>query len=86
MIKRIKAENGFKEYPENLKELLTAIDSSYYAREWSAEKVADMNKKVFQLRDKNLRNMILHNFSSRDKRGEEPPTWIYSFMISIVII
>jgi peptidyl-prolyl cis-trans isomerase SurA len=49
VIKRVKAENGFKEYPENLDALLKAIDSSYLEAEWSAEKVADMNKKIFQL-------------------------------------
>ncbi len=49
VIDRIKSENGFKEYPENLQELLSAIDSSFYAREWSAEKVAGLNKKLFQL-------------------------------------
>ena len=49
VIDRIKSENGFKEYPENLQELLNAIDSSFYAREWSAEKVAGLNKKLFQL-------------------------------------
>jgi len=49
VINRIKSENGFKEYPENLQELLNAIDSSFYAREWSAEKVAGFNKKIFQL-------------------------------------
>ncbi|MCK5764743.1 MAG: peptidylprolyl isomerase [Bacteroidales bacterium] len=49
VIDRIKSDNGFKEYPENLQELLSAIDSSFYAREWSAEKVAGLNKKLFQL-------------------------------------
>ncbi len=49
VIERIKSENGFKEYPENLQELLSAIDSSFYEREWSAEKVAGLNKKLFQL-------------------------------------
>ena len=49
VIDRIKSENGFKEYPENLQELLSAVDSSFYAREWSAEKVAGLNKKLFQL-------------------------------------
>ena len=49
VIDRIKSENGFKEYPENLQELLNAIDSSFYAREWSAEKVTGLNKKLFQL-------------------------------------
>lgn len=49
VINRIKSENGFKEYPENLKALLDAIDTSFMAAEWSAEKVSDMNKKIFQL-------------------------------------
>ena len=49
VIERIKYENGFKEYPENLQELLNAIDSSFYEREWSAEKVTGLNKKLFQL-------------------------------------
>ncbi|MDT8393325.1 MAG: peptidylprolyl isomerase [Bacteroidales bacterium] len=49
VIKRIKTENGFKEYPENLNDLKEAIDSSFLAAEWSAEKVSHMNKKIFQL-------------------------------------
>ncbi|MEN8224185.1 MAG: peptidylprolyl isomerase [Bacteroidota bacterium] len=49
VIRRIKAENGFREFPENLSELLPAIDSSFYAAEWSAEKVSAMHKKVVQL-------------------------------------
>lgn len=49
VINKVKADNGFKEYPENLDALLKAIDSSFLEAEWSAEKVVDMNKKVFQL-------------------------------------
>ncbi len=49
VIRRIKTENNFREYPENLQALLQAIDSSFYAGEWSAEKVADLNKKILQL-------------------------------------
>jgi peptidyl-prolyl cis-trans isomerase SurA len=52
VIRKIKSENGFKEFPENLQELLNAIDSSYYAREWSADKVSSFDKKIFQLRGK----------------------------------
>ncbi len=49
VIARIKKENGFKEFPENLQELRNAIDSSFYAGEWSADKVAGLDKKLFQL-------------------------------------
>jgi len=49
VISRIKTENGFKEYPENLSELLPAIDSSYFVGEWSADKVSEMKKKVIHL-------------------------------------
>jgi len=49
VISRIKEQNSYKEYPENLKALFDVIDSSFYAAEWSADKVADMNKKVCQL-------------------------------------
>ena len=49
VINRIKTENAFKEFPENLAELLGAIDSSFYAGEWDATKVQAMTKKVAQL-------------------------------------
>ncbi len=49
VIKRIQSENNFTEYPENLQLLLTAIDSSFYVREWSADKVEGMKKKIFTL-------------------------------------
>lgn len=49
VIRRIKEENGFKEYPSNLKDLLMAIDSSIYESEWSAEKVAGMTRKILVL-------------------------------------
>ncbi len=49
VIRRIKNENGFKEYPANLKDLLVTIDSSIYESEWSADKVAGMNKKILVL-------------------------------------
>jgi peptidyl-prolyl cis-trans isomerase SurA len=49
VIRRIKIDNSFKEYPENLRALFDAIDSSFYAVEWSADKVADMDKKILQL-------------------------------------
>ena len=49
VINRIKKENNYKEFPENLQELYLAIDSSFYVGEWSADKVASMNKKLVQL-------------------------------------
>ena len=52
VIRRIQEENGFTEYPGNLKALLDAIDSSYYSRDWSAEMVKNMKKKVFVLGEK----------------------------------
>jgi len=69
VIERIKDENGFKEYPENLKALLSAIDSSYYVREWSAEKVAHMNKKIFLLGGtKFTQNDFAHFLEQRQSR------------------
>lgn len=49
VINRIQEENGFTEYPDNLKSLLQAIDSTYYSRDWSADKVKNMKKKIFVL-------------------------------------
>jgi peptidyl-prolyl cis-trans isomerase SurA len=49
VIERIKRENGYKEYPENLRELLDAIDTTYLAMKWDAEKVAGMKKNVVKL-------------------------------------
>ncbi|MCK4569208.1 MAG: peptidylprolyl isomerase [Bacteroidales bacterium] len=61
VILKIKSENGFKEFPENLQELLNAIDSSFYAREWSADKVLSFGKKIFQLGGKKYSQ---HDFAS----------------------
>lgn len=49
VIKRIKSENNFREYPEALAELLGAIDSSIYVGEWGAEKVSEMKAKIILL-------------------------------------
>ena len=49
VIARIKEENSFREFPENLNELFLAIDSSFYVSEWSADKVLTLKKKILQL-------------------------------------
>ena len=71
VIKRIQEENGFNEYPENLKALLEAIDSSYYTRDWSAEKVQNMKKKIFVLGGKKYTqyDFALHMDMRQSRRG-----------------
>lgn len=49
VINRIKSENGFKAYPENLNELYLSLDSSIYVGEWDAQKAAHLTKKVVLL-------------------------------------
>ncbi len=71
VIERIKKENGFKEFPENLQELRDAIDSSFYAGEWSADKVSGMDEKLFQLgKDKfNQHDFAVYLESKQRRRG-----------------
>lgn len=49
VIARIKKDNGFKSFQENLGELYLTLDSSFYAAEWDAQKAAHLNKKIVQL-------------------------------------
>lgn len=69
VIKRIKDENGFKEYTKNLNDLKEAIDSSFLAAEWSADTVSHMNKKIFQLgKEKYTQHDFGQYLESRQKR------------------
>ncbi|HSG67780.1 MAG TPA: peptidylprolyl isomerase, partial [Bacteroidales bacterium] len=74
VINRIKKENAYKEFPENLSELLNAIDSSFYAGEWDAAKVAGMDKKIMQLgKDKySQHDFALFLQNNQKRRGTNP--------------
>jgi peptidyl-prolyl cis-trans isomerase SurA len=68
VINRIKAEYGFKEFPENLRKLFNALDTSFLAGEWSADKVAGMDKKIFQLGDKKYNQHDFALFLEKNQR------------------
>ena len=74
VIVRIKKDNAYKEFPENLSELLSAIDSSIYAGEWDAAKVEGMTKKIVQLgKDKYTQHdFALYLQANQKQRGGNP--------------
>lgn len=81
VIARIKNENGFKEFPENLQDLLSAIDTTFLVREWSAVRVAEMNKKIFVLDGKKYTQYDFGLFleGKQTRRGNNPlGTFFYS--------
>lgn len=53
LIARVKAENGFVEYPATVKPFYALIDSSYFMGRWSANKASALNATMFTLAGKN---------------------------------
>ncbi|MFP4469460.1 MAG: peptidylprolyl isomerase [Bacteroidales bacterium] len=51
IIRRIKKEYGYKQYPKAVEAMYTAIDSSIYKRKWEAAKAEGLNDPVFSIGD-----------------------------------
>jgi peptidyl-prolyl cis-trans isomerase SurA len=49
LIAKVKKEGGFKENLKNRDELIKAVDTSYLKGNWKSEKVAKLNKEIFNL-------------------------------------
>jgi peptidyl-prolyl cis-trans isomerase SurA len=49
---RVKKEYGFKENLARRNEFYKAIDTTYFQKAWSPEKVAKLNKEIFRIGDK----------------------------------
>lgn len=53
LIARVKAENGFTEYPATVKDFYTALDTTYFKGQWKLEKAKSLTKVMFTLAGKN---------------------------------
>lgn len=53
LVARVKAENGFVEYPATIKPFYTLVDSTYFMGRWSATKASALNAIMFTLAGKN---------------------------------
>jgi peptidyl-prolyl cis-trans isomerase SurA len=53
LIARVKADNGFVEFPATVKPFYALIDSTYFMGRWSANKAAALNATMFTLAGKN---------------------------------
>ncbi len=51
IIRRIKKEYGYTEYPKAVSEMAGVVDSTIYKRKWEADKAGDMNAALFTLGD-----------------------------------
>jgi peptidyl-prolyl cis-trans isomerase SurA len=53
LVARVKAENGFVEYPSTVKDFYRVVDSTYFKGLWKADKAKNLNKTMFTLAGKN---------------------------------
>ncbi len=53
LVARVKADNGFTEYPNTVKDFYPVIDSTYFKGMWKADKAKNLNKTMFTLAGKN---------------------------------
>jgi peptidyl-prolyl cis-trans isomerase SurA len=53
LVARVKAENGFMEYPGTVQEFYTVVDSTYYLGQWKATKAKGLTKNMFTLAGRN---------------------------------
>jgi peptidyl-prolyl cis-trans isomerase SurA len=53
LVARVKAENGFVEYPNTVKDFYRVVDSTYFKGTWKADKAKNLNKTMFTLAGKN---------------------------------
>jgi peptidyl-prolyl cis-trans isomerase SurA len=54
MVRRIKRNNDFKEYRENLYPFYTVVDTSIFYRNWDVGKAAGLNKILFTMGDRSV--------------------------------
>lgn len=53
LVARVKADNGFIEYPNTVKDFYRVVDSTYFKGAWKADKAKNLNKTMFTLAGKN---------------------------------
>ena len=49
IIRRIKDEDNYKEYPQAIEDFYSVIDSTIYKRKWDVETAAGLNESIFEL-------------------------------------
>lgn len=65
IIRRIKEENNYKDYPKAISAFVDVIDSTIYKRKWETENAAGMDKVVFKLGDEKYNQQQFAEFISK---------------------
>jgi len=74
VINKIKKEYGFKEYPEAVQEVYHTLDSSFLSSKWTIEKIAGLDKTIFELGEMEKLQIDLGLFLQKNqgRRGIKP--------------
>lgn len=71
-IAQIKVEENFKEFPDNLKEAIAAIDVNFYDEDFVVESFLEYSKPIFSLRDRTFTQYDFLNHFNQQKGPEMP--------------
>jgi peptidyl-prolyl cis-trans isomerase SurA len=66
-IAQIKTEENFREFPENLKEAVSAVNSNFYTESFDIESLSNLSKTVFSLRDRNYSQFDFLKYLNQQK-------------------
>lgn len=71
-IEQIKEEEKFQEFPDNLQEAISAIDTDFYKRDFAIESLSDFSKILFSLRDRKFSQYDFLSYIHKNKGSKMP--------------
>jgi len=71
-IAQIKAEENFKEFPDNLQEAIAAVDTNFYTKDFAIESLSEYSKTIFSLRDRTFSQYDFLNYIHQQKGAKMP--------------
>lgn len=71
-IAQIKVEENFKEFPDNLQEAISVIDTDFYSKDFAIESLSEYSKTIFSLRDRIYSQYDFLNYIHQRKGAKMP--------------
>jgi peptidyl-prolyl cis-trans isomerase SurA len=71
MIRRIKENNKYEEYPGNLQPFYQRVDSSFFQRTWNAGRASGLTDPLFVIGDDTIRQDAFTDFLNRNQGGRQ---------------